>query len=726
MKYVTRIIPILCILVAIIISILFLNFSQSSQYLNFFGYSRDSIRINYSDDIVINDKSMKEVAKLAQDNKVVLAKSNISGKDGSIKNVYVSLDNINKIKKIISKKFKVVSLNKKITDDSFISTYNHQDSKQVFLIKDFLENDKYNFYTFSTLINEKGNYYGEYLVYYKNYDDFVNFSNQIKKIVGKDISTSLSITDLQTETFILLVFSIIFIMIFYFVFEIYDTYYNSKKIGCMKLLGFDKIKISNIMIKNKLKIYIIFSIIILILALILARNMNLLQFLFLLIITCLLLLITYFLNMLCVNLILKSYRTSNIIKKQNVAIKIGKTSAKLKLLMTIMMIVGISLLWNSISSLNSSLKVYNNSKELLDYGIIKDFNSDSPEIYDYDKQANLYNIIYNDKRLSTFYSQFSNYVKVKPDEERRIKKWESEGKYFDYASVDRNYLKKENIKIYNLNGQLVDIDNIDGVFFLFAKSEKNIIPKFKKYYLEDSKKDYEKYNIPLEFKAYLYDDQSFNSYRLDLSVKYVKNPRLRVVDDSIKLSYIESSRGISVFGNSLTTGLKIKVNSNTLDYVLDDVKKAGLSNLIGQSNFMSFNDYFNDEIQRARLIMLVVCLGVALIVLVYFIISIEVFSLYVKSEQQSVVVKYLLGFDKFKIFEPIMKRNILYTVFALVISFFILLILNLLNIILFIISVSLFLIIDCLISIFVIQKYKFNKVYIDLKGGANDWIKESK
>lgn len=43
-----------------------------------------------------------------------------------------------------------------------------------------------------------------------------------------------------------------------------------------------------------------------------------------------------------------------------------------------------------------------------------------------------------------FYSQFSDYVKPTDDEEaQRIKDWEASGTYFEYASVDRNYLKKK-------------------------------------------------------------------------------------------------------------------------------------------------------------------------------------------------------------------------------------------------------------------------------------------
>lgn len=128
-----------------------------------------------------------------------------------------------------------------------------------------LNNNKYNFYTFSTLLNEQGNYYGEYLVYYKDNNDFVNFSNNLKLIVGEDIISGLSTNNLQGEIIILLVCAIFVIMVFYFIFEVYDTYYNSKKIGCMKLLGFDKTKIANLMIKDKSKIYILSSVIILIL-----------------------------------------------------------------------------------------------------------------------------------------------------------------------------------------------------------------------------------------------------------------------------------------------------------------------------------------------------------------------------------------------------------------------------------------------------------------------------
>lgn len=718
----TKIIPIFCILVATVISIVFLDFNQSKDYLVFSGYDRNSVRINYNDGVSVTNETMTRILELAKENNVILAKSNVSSTDSSIRNIYVTEDNVEQIKELINKKFKVDKLNDSSNDLSFISTYNHNNKNQAFIIRDLLNNNKYNFYTFSTLLNEQGNYYGEYLVYYKDNNDFVNFSNNLKLIVGEDITSGLSTNNLQGEIIILLVCAIFVIMIFYFIFEVYDTYYNSKKIGCMKLLGFDKTKIANLMIKDKSKIYILSSVIILILTAIFVKNINIFQFLFLTIIILILLLITYILNLACVSIILKGYNTVSIIKKQNIAIKISKTSARLKFVITVMMIIGISLLSSSIFSLNSSLKVYNNSKKLLDYGIIKDFNADSQDIFNYDKQSNLYTILYNDKRLSMFYSQFSDYVKPTDDEEaQRIKDWEASGTYFEYASVDRNYLKKENIKIYDLNNNPVNIDDINGVFFLFAKSEKNIISKFENFYSKDSQNDYAEYNMPLNFQAYLYDDQSFDTYRLDLDIKYVKNPRLRVVDDSIKIPYLESSRGISVFGNSLTTGLKIKIdNDNTIDYVMEDVNKAGLSDLIGKSNFLTFKEYFNDEIQRAKTVMISVCIGIILVTLVYFIIAMEVFSLYVKSEQQTVIVKYLLGFNKQDIFKPIIKKNLLYTVIAFIISLLILLLLNIFNIILFIVSVIAFLIIDSLISIIIIKKYKFNKVYIDLKGGEND------
>lgn len=135
---------------------------------------------------------------------------------------------------------------------------------------------------------------------------------------------------------------------------------------------------------------------------------------------------------------------------------------------------------------------------------------------------------------------------------------------------------------------------------------------------------------------------------------------------------------------------------------------------------MSFNDYFNNEIQTARLISIVVTIALLLVLTVYIVISIQVISLYVKSESQKVTVKYLLGHNKYDIFSEIIRKNLKYNIISFIIIGLILIVLNKFNILLFIISISTFLVIDFTILFLIIKFYDFSKVYIQLKGGNYD------
>ena len=194
------------------------------------------------------------------------------------------------------------------------------------------------------------------------------------------------------------------------------------------------------------------------------------------------------------------------------------------------------------------------------------------------------------------------------------------------------------------------------------------------------------------------------------------------------MSYLESSRGLSTFGNGLNTGLKIEIKNNkneTFKILENHIQESGLSELLTINNFMSFNDYFNNEIQTARLITLVVTVAILLVLTVYIIISPQVISLYVKSENQKVMVKYLLGHNKYDIFSEIIDKNLKYNIISFIIISLILIVLNKFNILLFIISISTFLVIDLAILFLIIKFYDFSKVYTQLKGGNYDWTKKN-
>jgi hypothetical protein len=373
--------------------------------------------------------------------------------------------------------------------------------------------------------------------------------------------------------------------------------------------------------------------------------------------------------------------------------------------------------------LYSGLKVYRNSKELLQYGVLASFNADSKERFNYQKHSELYKNIVNNDQLNTFYANFGYYVMMSEEERKINKELEKNGTFFKYGSVDKNYLKKEKIDVYDLNNNIVDISEIQHVFFLFPKSKKGKIELFKEFYQRYSKDDYFKYDIDNKFEAYVYDDKLLNSYRLELDIKYVDSPILRVINENLRLSYIESPLGINIFGTSLGTGLKIEIVNNkkeTFEILKKDIKKTGLENLIGINNFISFSDYFNDEIRLSKAITFITFSAISILLLVYLIISMQVFSLYVKSEIQNVTVKYLLGYSNNKIFSVIIDKNMLYNISAVILSGLLLILINYFNMFIYLVSISTFLIVDLVVTFIIMNIYNFSKIYLQLKGGNYD------
>ncbi len=725
MKITTKLIPIVCILVTTVLSIIFLELKDSEKYLVFNDYNREFISLDYNEDVPINIALISRIFEIAENNHVILLKNNASNQNNKSRNIYLSFNSISQLYDFMTKKFQVKKTNKIVenNNDMFISTYYHNDKNQIGFISDLLENSRYNYYTFQKLLDDNGNLYGEYIVYYKNYQDFSQFSTQVKTVVGQEINSYSRFSNSDKYIIIILIISVIILMIFYFIFQIYDTYYKAKYISCMRLLGFSSNKIVQIMFKKKLKLYSIIITIILLLSLILIKNITAYQLLFLLFINSFLILFTYYINYQCVSIISGSYQVTNILKKQNIAVKISKTSGKIKIIIICLLIISSTFFVQSMRSLFDSLKIYNQSKELLGYGIIKDFSADTSEIFDYGNQVQLYSDIVNDKRLSTIYAHFGYFGEKTEEEKKMGQEMEEAGTYFSYASVDKNYLKKEEIKLYDLNNKLVNIENLEGVYFLFPKSKIDKIDKFKNFYINDSVGAYAKYNVSHDFVAYLYDDQKLNSYRLNLNIKYVDSPIVRVIDDSIRVSYLETPIGLSLFGNSLTTGLKIKLVNNknqTFKIIEEHIKENDLQNLISINNFMTFQEYFSNEINIATTMTAILILAIGIILSIYIIISLQVASLYVKSEQQKVIIKYLLGFEKEDIFRSIINHNRIENMTAFVLTLLFLILIRQLNIVLFLISVSVFIITDFIVLFLIIKFYRFSKIYEQLKGGNYD------
>lgn len=730
MKHITKIIPVICFFVVTPLFIFFADATQSTKFSNITGMKKDYIDISYSDEIKINSDIIEKFLKLAKEKNIIVEKINTSPNNLNEKNVYLSFDTTDELYNFLNKNFKIKKLNKNVTNDSnlFFSTYEHNSKEQIGLIPDLLNNNKYNYYTFANLFENNGNLYGPYILYYDNYSNYSYFINEVESLLGPSMNINyiFSLNNSSNYIMLLIMASVVIIMLFYFVFQIYEVYYKSKEIGCMRLLGFSKEKITKILIKKRINVYLIIVLIIL-LSTMFIKNISPEVLIGIMFINLLLILLTYLIIYFCIGIILRGYKTSNIIKKQNIAIKISKVNNKLKIIVMIFLLMLISVFFNIIVSLQSSIKIYNNNKDLFDYGVIATLNGMSENNYNYEKHSDFYKYIMEDDRLNTFYAEFSSRERdpdeLTDEEKELFDKWEEEGTFFVYNSVDRNYLIKENIKIYDLNENIVDLRNIDGIFFLFPKSKKDKIEKFESYYKNYSKKDYEKYNIDTEFKSYLYDDQKLNTYSTSIDLKYIDSPILRVINEDLRISYIESPLGLSIFGISLNTGLKIEIGENrneTYKALEENIIKAGLEDYISVDDIIAYSDYFSNEIQIYQTVFLISIVAILVLISIYTIISIQTISLYVKVYNRMVIVKYLLGFNKNDIFDNIIKNNVKYNIIAFILTAFLLYVFGIFNLLMYLLSISTFLLIDFIVMNYVIKTYNFANIYIKLKGGNYD------
>lgn len=722
MGKIAKIIPIIMIVTISIFFLLLINFKEANRYLNFKDFDVETMSIKYDSNNKTLIDSVKVLQSVARENNIILAKSNVDSKKENAQNVYLSLDTIDELTEFLDKNFKITNINNEKNNDNFISTYNQKSDKQIGIINDLFGDHFYTYYLMNQVIEKNDNLFGNYFIYYKDFQDYSNFVNEVNELLGYDTYSYAFSNNIENYIVILIVGCLLFLLLFYFIFQIYEYNNNSKKIGCMRLLGFDLKTINKNMIYKNLIIYIIGLFIILILSIIFVKNITIYQLFFLSLINLFIIGFTYIISYLSCFIINKTFQATNILKMEDTTLKISKVSYKFKTVMTVMLVCFSIIVFENVNDLYGKLKLYNSSKNLLDYGVIQTYIADQPESYDYDKQYNFYLKLINN--METFYAQFVDYSQFTIDDYENSEKSQEEGKFYLTDSVDKNYLKKQKIKIYNLNGKEIEIDSLDNVCFLFPKSKKNLIESFEKYQEVEKINDYyRKFNNEYIFKAYLYDDQRIDTYQIDK--KYVDSPILRVVDNSLKYPYFYDGLGISVFGHGMITGLKIKLidgdKEKTIAVLEKYIDESGLSNILTISSFITFKEYFNDEILASQLILLFLTLAIILIISVYVLISFQLLKLYIKSQKKKILVKKMLGFENNTIFEQVYKKNLNNTFISIIIALLIIIVIKKFNF-LFLILVVLLLILDFVITLLSIKSTKLSKIYSDLKGG-NSWLK---
>ena len=292
-----------------------------------------------------------------------------------------------------------------------------------------------------------------------------------------------------------------------------------------------------------------------------------------------------------------------------------------------------------------------------------------------------------------------------------------------YGDVNKNYLKKENIKVYDVNDNLVNIDDIEDFSFIIAKNKKDTMLELIEKHIQECETmclDSPHQNSQI----YYYDSQKIDTYRLNLDEKYLDGPTLRVVGRNVFGATIDGTMDcgfVSMYGHGIDdTGLKIKIYGSldeTNEILEEYLKEAEIYGIVDKSNFVSYDNYFSTQVGIANLVSSILIASLILIGGTYTLISLQVITLYLKSEKQKVIVKKLLGFDKKDIFEKIIKRNIINNLICFTITFILLIIIGRLDYKVFIISIFIFIIIDIILLLLSIKFSGFSRIFEQLKGG---------
>ena len=342
MKKITKIIPVILILIISILLLLYFNFKEASKYLKIENYQVESMSLNYEKSSENINEIVQHMQSLAKKNNVILVKSNIDFERKNGYKVYLSLENINELKLLLQKSFKIDYFNKKGTSSSFIATYETSDKNQIGIIKDLFADHYYSYYLMNEMLDNNDSLYGNYEILYKNFEDYSNFIYEVNELVGYDTQAIMLTSSLDRLIIMLMIGSIIFLFIFYFIFQIYEYYNNSKKIGCMKLLGYDTDKINQKMIQKNMKVYFYSIFIIMLFIICFVKNIRLYHIIIILLINLFIILMTYVISRWSCKMINKTYQTSNILKKQNITSRISNVSYKFKTVMIIMIICFLS------------------------------------------------------------------------------------------------------------------------------------------------------------------------------------------------------------------------------------------------------------------------------------------------------------------------------------------------------------------------------------------------
>lgn len=623
-------------------------------------YTDNTISITFVDTLRIEDEKLIEICKnIAVKYNANLYKILNTSEKGSTRVIASFITND------YYKPYQVVGndlTTKTMNGEYFISTESSDSTRQIGIIKDVFADDQVIIGTFD--------------YYLKNYELNNNITIEFKDLnlanhFFDELAQSLNIT--RNEMTInpihinensplnILAFSLVAVSLLTFcIIVFYYTCYNSKKIGVLKLNGFDKNYIfEKIMMPIYLTALLTASFGLGIMAFFVKNAdiqfwLNILKYIFsmfFLIIS--LSFISYF--------ILSKFTLIEILKGNYGKRLIEKFNYVLKIIILICCFMFSGVIISNLSRAYEFRKVISSWVNYKDYAIpieIKTtnftalFDASEKELRGIHKdlfsKGSLY--IYNSiLETQNFFFNDQSILEVEKNDFLEVEEFNRDIKFY-YSTINTNYIKTLNLKDMNGEDIIFDDRNSDLIFLLpYSKVELQNYPYILKFHMADAIISDGKTFDDFNFKFIIYDDRvnnKFFSFNINLNEdgKYnIFSPVFNVItSQNILNRYLTN-----IFATGTNSRLKIPLNNDTIEMANMNIESIFKSNLTEHSttlNLGGLSQPFVSQIDMIDYTLQFYTPILVLLLIVYIIIVIQSTKLYIKNNLKTIAIKKLNGF----------------------------------------------------------------------------------
>ncbi len=586
-------------------------------------------------------------------------------------------------------------------------------------IKDVMENDLVQYLSYEDALKNKDIIYeGSFDTGAQSYEQLDQYMTKVAEHfdlifnpgwIGSDIDYGFRINFKSNNhvkipsLFVILVLFIALIMTI-----IQKNSNNTKHIGVFSLLGYSNTKIIKKLFASDF-IAIVSCNVLFLITLLTISNASITLYVQIIIKDLILLLIVFSIYGFILNKTKKN-SVGSIIKKVNISGSLNKFVLAIQIILSIGIMI-FALIYTTIVSdfidLNKAQSISNYANN---YGTIGYVDNDYSDQNNFDLIENLLYYINENEILSEqmIYTNVHNMEALS---------------YSLYSSVDSNYLKAENVKVFDDSGKIVEIAryNTEDIF-VFPKNyegqQKDVLDK----YFDDNDELYNEDKSLFNPIILYYDNTELRTY--DLNAITSDSPVLKILNSSDKRTYMMDYNGISAMGMGTVTALKFNCEIG-VDIIKNELEKVFAQ--IDPNNEIGFNFdrhfIIMEEQQKENYYfkMLELKFGLGFIVVLYFLyifIKLQFISLYTTENNREISIKKHLGYSYNLIYKEIYKLELIIYCISLFIAIGIKIACNLkADMIIFMVGIVLVLVTDLLLTYLITIIHNKLKTAKNIKGG---------